>query len=370
LNGRFSYPLFNLPANQVSVNSGFNLESGRAYVDEFQSNPTVGSFVQGQHYDFDVLMNSLALSSEIKYRIVPAVTVTAGLRYDDQFYNYDTNTPANTVGRYTRLPDRNDKFGNWGFNLGAVWDWSQHHQLYVSGASGFRAPQIAELYRLEGGVPANAVQSEKIDSVELGLRGNFKPAVGDSLLYEIAVFDMFKNHVIFKDASKQYIGDGKTSHEGVELTLDYRFMQTAYIKTAATYAEHRYEAINGTLQYSPAGNINGNLIDTAPRYMGSVQVGNNFSWGLMEFEIKDMGPYYLNPENTMAYEGHHLLNLRAIWNLEHDWKVGMRLLNMLNTDYAERADTKPIVPVPVTPVARYFVGEPRSLYVSIEKTFY
>jgi len=72
----------------------------------------------------------------------------------------------------------------------------------------------------------------------------------------------------------------------------------------------------------------------------------------------------------MAYEGHHLLNLRAIWNLEHDWKVGMRLLNMLNTDYAERADTKPIVPVPVTPVARYFVGEPRSLYVSIEKTFY
>jgi outer membrane receptor protein involved in Fe transport len=96
-----------------------------------------------------------------------------------------------------------------------------------------------------------------------------------------------------------------------------------------------------------------------------VQVGNTFNWGVLEFEVVDMGRYYLNPENTLSYGGHDLLNLRAEWKVAPEWTVGARLLNVLNTDYAERADATPQSPLP-----RYFVGEPRSLYVSVEKKFF
>lgn len=367
VNGRFSYPLLGLPADRASVNSGFNLETARAYVDEFQSAPTMaGGYVQGQHYDFDVRMNSLALSSELSYLLHSQVRAVAGLRYDHQFYNYDTKTAADTVGRYTRLADRDDEFGNWGANLGLLYDWSDNHQFYVSAASGFRAPQVAELYRLEGGVPAHAVESEKVDSVELGLRGNFLPPLGDTLFYEIAVFDMYKDNVILKGADRQYIGDAETSHEGVELLLDYRFLNnSAYLRTALTYAEHRYEDVNKPLQGSPVPDVDGNIIDTAPRHYGSVQLGKMHSWGLVEVEVKHLGPYYLGPENTQEYEGHDLLNLRAEWIVAADTKIGFRLLNVLDTEYAERADATPFSTDP-----RYFVGEPRSLYVSIAKTFY
>jgi len=59
LNARFSYPLFSIPIDSVAMNSGFNLETARAYVDEYQSSPTTGNplfglYTQGQHYDFDV----------------------------------------------------------------------------------------------------------------------------------------------------------------------------------------------------------------------------------------------------------------------------------------------------------------------------
>ncbi len=366
LNGRFSYPIFNIAPDILSLHSGFNLETARVYVDEYQSNPSdiPKGYLQGQHYDFDVFMNSLALSSEAEYKIIPSVKLSAGWRYDHQFYNYNNNTADGDFGRYTRLADRKDEFGNWGFNVGTLWDWTRNQQIYVNASTGFRAPQVAELYRLEGGTPANAVESEKIDSVELGMRGTIKPALGDSLYYELAVFNMYKENVVLKRTDKQYIGDAETSHEGIELTMDYQFLQSAYLKTAITYAEHRYEHVRGQLQYSPNVDLSNNIIDTAPRHYGSLQLGNEFSWGLLEFEIKHMGPYYLNPENTLEYEGHNLLNLRAEWNIAQDWKLGTRLLNMLNTDYAERADATPFSVDP-----RYFVGEPRSLYLSVEKVF-
>jgi outer membrane receptor protein involved in Fe transport len=367
VNGKFSYPLSGVSSDTLALHSGFNLETARAYVDEFQSQPskTPPGYVQGQHYDFDVFMNSLDLSSDVDYRVLPDLHWLAGVNYNLQLYNYQSNTPANTVGIYTRPPSRDDKFGNWGYSTGAVWNWIPQHEMYLNASSGFRAPQVAELYRLQGGTPPDAVQSEQIDSVELGWRGNFKTAFDNKLLYELAIFDMSKTHVILQEANRQYLGNAETSHKGIELTLDYHFLQTAYVKTGLTYAEHRYVQVTGQLQGSPPVNLDGNMIDTAPRHFGTVQAGNAFNWGVLELEVVDMGRYYLNPENTLSYGGHDLLNLRAEWHVAPEWTLGARLLNVLNTDYAERADATPQSPLP-----RYFVGEPRSLYVSVEKTFH
>lgn len=363
VNGRYSYPiaLFN-DDSHIAV-SGFNLETGRAYVDEFQSSPTLAGFVQGQHYDFDAILSSAAIFSEIEYHLSETLKTIAGVRYDYQYYDYDTNTPANTVGNYTRLSDRNDEFGNLGMNAGLIWQWYEHQQLFINGATGYRAPEAAELYRLEGGAPADAVESEQIKNLELGFRGDVDPLWGESFFYEVALFDMKKDHVILKQQNRQYLGDGETSHRGIEITFDYRFLPTAYLKANATYAEHRYEDIDGQLQGSPVVDVDGNIMDTAPRYFSSLQLGKIHSWGLIEIEWKQMGPYYLDPEHDWEYEGHNLFNFRAQYWQRSDLKWTARLLNVTNIDYAERAD------VSVANIPRYFVGEPRSLYLSVEKTF-
>jgi len=230
-------------------------------------------------------------------------------------------------------------------------------------STGYRVPQIAELYRLEGGVPPEAVQEEQIQNLEFGWRGAASDTSSGKWAYEVSVFAMDKDHVIFKKSDRQYLGSGETSHRGIELSFDYRLQGGTYLKTAWTYAEHRYEKVNGQLQGSPAIDLENDIIDTAPRYFGSVQLGKVYAWGLAELEMKQIGPYYLDPEHDWEYDGHRLLSLRVQYWPSDDLRLTARLLNLADVDYAERAD------VNFSNEPRYFVGEPRSLYLSIEKDF-
>ena len=123
--------------------------------------------------------------------------------------------------------------------------------------------------------------------------------------------------------------------------------------------------LKGLCLNTASSQIEGRTIDTAPRRMGAVQVGHHFSWGLVEFEWKNMGRYSLDPEHSFEYEGHDLFNLRTLWQIDSSLSVSMRLLNILDEDYAERAD----VTFGASPEPRYFVGESRSVYLSLDKTF-
>ena len=71
-----------------------------------------------------------------------------------------------------------------------------------------------------------------------------------------------------------------------------------------------------------------------------------------------LGDYYLNPENTASYPGHSLLNLRGQIRLGEKFELTLRLLNLSDKDYAERVDF-------AFGSYRYFVGQPRSLYLAI-----
>lgn len=365
LMGRFNGLLSPSHVESLSNVTGFTVEAGRAFVDQFQEQPLQppsANFPQGQHYDFDVMMYTAALFSEYEYAITSLDRAIVGFRYDHQFYDYESKIPAGNFGIYTRPASTDDEFGNWGVNIGLIHDWSSANHVYINAATGFRTPQVAELYRLEGGQPVDGVDSEKVDSIEIGSRGSIELLKG-VLEYELAIFNMKKDNVIFKTASRQYIGTGETSHQGVEVQLHYQTASDYFIRLETTYAEHRYEDIDAQLQGSPAVDLEGLIIDTAPRYFGAIQAGRDWGNYLVEFEVREMGSYFLDPEHDWKYDGHHLANVRALWRMDDEWKFSMRLMNVFDTDYAERAD------VTVANVPRYFVGQPRSLYVSVEKTF-
>ena len=82
----------------------------------------------------------------------------------------------------------------------------------------------------------------------------------------------------------------------------------------------------------------------------------------IELEWAHLGNYYLNPENTAQYKGHNLLNLRASTKINNRLTISARVLNIANEDYAERADFG-------FGSYRYFVGEPRSVFVSLTYEF-
>ena len=140
----------------------------------------------------------------------------------------------------------------------------------------------------------------------------------------------------------------KTRHQGVE--IEGRFALEINLEVSAnwTLARHRYDN-NPALS---RGMIQGNDIDTAPRSMGGLQV----NWAPTEryrgeLEWVHIGPYFTNPDNTNRYADMIFINSAMILHFQV-WQVFFRVTNLLDTDYAERADY-------AFGNERFFVGEPR-----------
>jgi len=144
-------------------------------------------------------------------------------------------------------------------------------------------------------------------------------------------------------------------HKGIELAMHWSPTSDWYLKLNASYARHTYDSAIAI----SAENIDGNEIDTAPRYTGSAQIGRYFyGHSLVELEWQYLGSYYTDPENEHSYPGHQLVNMRAQLFIDHEWQLNLRINNIADVDYADRADYG-------FGQARYFIGEPRTTFVEL-----
>ena len=83
----------------------------------------------------------------------------------------------------------------------------------------------------------------------------------------------------------------------------------------------------------------------------------------VELEVQRVSRYFLNPENTSEYSGHTLANVRADYQIDDKWDVALRVLNLADSRYAERADFTTFTD------ERYFPGEPRSAFAEVRYSF-
>jgi len=354
----------------VQIVTGVDLEYTDAFLKQSQDAPTEGSaflvatIPEGRHYDYEVDAVVAAPFVHSVWQLTERLAMTAGLRYEVVRYDYDNKmrdgrTDENGVPcgfggcRYSRPADRSDRFENWSPKLGLVYDLTDDHQVYLNLAQGFRAPQATELYRLQRDQDKARLESEELLSAELGARGQF-----ERLSYEVALFAMKKRHEIFRDSDFFNVADGETRHRGVELALGYRWNDYWDVALAASYAEHEYS----DHRLSGGIDIYGNDVDSAPHEFGSARLGWNFlPGGRAELEWVHQGDYYTDPENLHRYDGHNLFNLYSDWQLTRNWKMKLRVTNLMDRKYAERADYTSFSG------DRYFPGEPRSFYVGVER---
>ena len=354
--------------DSLSWINGIDMEYTDAKLQETQEDEFSDNQPAGVHYDYQVDATVAAAYSQLRSHTDAPWDFSAGVRLEYTNYDYDNQTedgpacgPAASNCRFYRPADREDDFTNWSLNAGASYAFSAEHLAYLRLARGFRAPQATELYRLQSGQETADLDSEEIDNVELGLRGTWR----DRLQYNAAIYYMHKEEVIFQDANRQNVSGAKTRHYGTELSLDYRFADTWSLGVEATVASHTYDKRIDLLGSS--GDIKGNDIDTSPNVFGSAQLGWDFSgltgqYSRAELEWVYMDSYYLEPDNEHEYDGHSLLNLRISSSLGPRWSGGLRLTNLLDEDYAERADFG-------FGSYRYFVGTPRGAYLEISYQF-
>ncbi len=353
---------------KLQLSQGFDAEYTDAFLKQTQDGG-FGVFPAGKQYDYEVKAKVLAAFLNADYQLTPATTFAAGGRYEYLEYNYDNQmldgstdengVPCSGPCRYSRPADSEDDFDNWSFNTSLTHLISDENVATLRLAHGFRAPQATEMYRLQNGQLKANLDSEEINSVETSFRHQ-----GSTLDYQLTAYFMKKNNEIFQSSDRINLADGKSESYGLEYHVGWSISDAWDINLAGSFARHQYTenvAIFGAVDDL---DIDGNDIDTAPRRFHSLQLGwNPADTTRVELEWLSMGKYYTDINNLHSYEGHDLYNLRLRHQLTKHISIGLRVNNLTDIDYAERADFSGFGG------DRYFIGEPRSYYGDISFSF-
>jgi outer membrane receptor protein involved in Fe transport len=323
---------------------------------------------QGFHYDYTVDAWTLGATLALEWRITPELTATAALRADSTNYDYDNhmlagNTRADGTAcgaagcLYARPADRTDRFDNLSPSVTLAWHPAESHLLYMNLATGFRPPETTELYRLQRQQLAASLDSENLESVELGWKYSSGVYSATTSIYE-----MRKHHVILRETNGFNVGDGSTRHRGIEYELRRDGVHTA-VSLNGTYARHQYafsRAVEGGETI-----IDGNDVDTAPRNLHSLsfEVDMGSLLGLdglrAAIDANYVDRYFLDAANTASYPGHIVANARVLWRPAGRFNFVMRVDNLFDERYADRADF-------AFGNYRYFPARGRAVFLSLD----
>jgi iron complex outermembrane receptor protein len=316
----------------------------------------------GKQYDYVVDSTLLAPYLQWQGSLGQRLTLTAGLRFEWLEYDYDNrmldgNTdeagvPCPGAGcLYTRPADRRDRFTNWGPRLGLNYRLSDSSAAWLAASRGFRPPEATELYRLQRGQTVAELGSERIDGIEAGFRH-----LGRNVSVELAAFWMNKENIILRDSFGFNVSGGRTRHRGVEYDAGWTIGRGWRIAGSGTWALHTYEFSGGIEQGEQV--TRGNDVDTAPRELHSMRLGYDRGRLVAEVEWQHVGPYWANAANTARYPGHDLLNLRLAFRAHSALQFTVRITNLADTAYADRADY-------AFGDYRYFPGRGRAAFLEL-----
>ena len=358
----------------TSVIYGSDAEYAHGSVMEFQPGPVTTLLPpqaairpRGLHYDYAADSRTLAAYVDVTHYWNPQWLFSGGVRLEGVRYTYVNFLPVGNTQMdgtpcayggclFNRPADRSDQFVNLLPKLGISYLATPAQTLYLSIGRGARAPQTTELYELQRGQNVADLNSETLNSFEFGWRGYAGPWRWDTDVYY-----MLNNHFIFRDSNGFNVSNGRIRSQGLEFSLNYRLSVHWEVLADGTYAIHRY-AFSASLGQ---GNsiAYGNEVKYAPRSLGALRLRWWPADGtLAELQWTHVGGYFLDESNQHRYGGQDLWNLRVAQQLPRHWSLALRLINLTNKAYAERADYS-------FGNYRYFPGDGRATFLELQKAF-
>jgi outer membrane receptor protein involved in Fe transport len=371
VSGSYALPL----GEKLRARVAFDAETAQSELTEFQPGPATDGAPAanairptGFHYNYTVDSSTLGASVGLEYHLLENLSIAAALRLDRTNYDYDNRmidgntrddgTPCAAAGcLYARPADSSDDFDNLAPRVTLSWAPAPAHLLYVSASSGFRPPEMTEVYRLQRQQTVADLDSEQLEAAEIGWKFG-----SSDLALTAALYDMKKKHVILRDSNGFNVSDGSTSHRGFEYEAHWRASAWLQLYAAGTYARHEY-----TFSRSIEGGetiVSGNDVDTAPRHMhnAGVEARLGQQWHVA-LDGSYVGGYFLDAANTATYPGHKVANARAGWTARlgryQDLRVVLRIDNLFDKAYADRADF-------AFGNYRYFPAQGRAVFLSVD----
>ena len=347
----------------LALRIGADVDVASGYLKEIQPDPFGffpgdARFPQGAHYDYTVDTTTLALWGEAEFALGNNVSVLAGLRGETHDYDYSTDAPVGINGRFNVTADRSDSFDLVTPKLGLIWSPGEV-SYYVNYARGERAPQASDLYRLQSLQVAGEVDTETLDSVEIGARGS---AMDGRLVFDVAAYWMDKENFFFRDSDGLNVPDGSTRHVGVEAVAAFDITDTLVLKGNVSWSDQTY-TFERLVNLEAETISDGNAIDTAPEWLADASLDWQATEALgLSLSVEHVGEYFMDPGNTATYPGHTVLSARGSYEFSEGTEAFLIVRNLTDEAYADRADL-------AFGNERYFPGEPLNATLGVRKKF-
>lgn len=342
-----------------------------------------GYTIGNRIYDYDVTFRSISPYVHTELSALEKLRMTAGARYDVLGYDFQNRLGGGVAavsGGPSRFYGQSESasrfFSRLSPKLGVTYQVTTTTSLYGSYNRGFRVPSEGQLFRPGLGANAGLAQDRaalalalkpiKADQFELGTRGKLL-----GVEYSLAGYRLVKRDDIVSmrntTTNLSYSENaGKTESRGIEVSLGRALPGKLHLETALSYAKHEYKEWRSTTDFS------GREMPAAPRFLGNTRL----TWKPLEtlaaqLEWVRMGSYFLQDSNAgttsaadprrgvSKYNGHHLLNFRASYDVCRSASIFARVLNLTDRRYAESASV-------ASDTAVYSPGLPRTIYAGLE----
>lgn len=320
--------------------------------------------VAGKRRKYQVGIQNPSVYAQLELKPLARTTVVAGLRHDQIRYDFDNLLVPSAM---TGAPDEKRSFSKTSPRLGAAYAIDPGQEVFANWSMGFVPPEVSQLY---ASLQTPDLTEATFRNVDFGYRKRW-PGKGhvEVTLYQLdgedeIVFYTVQNSPLIRENRNA----GATRHQGVELGASWRVTDQVSTYLSASAARHRYTRFRPGA--SAAENFDGNTIPGAPRSIALAGI----DWTPVEGvtltpEVQHIGSYWMNEANTVRYDGHTLVNLRARWELKK-LELFSVLSNLTDRRYAETASStfKSGVYAPDTQNA-YTPGNPRTLTVGVRVGF-
>ncbi len=353
---------------RATVNAGVDAEytpgsRREARVIADRSGNVFTGFTEGEvQYDYDVTFWQAAPYAQADFALTDQVQLDAGLRFDNLGYDYDTRLAPLATGSHRRPASTSVSFSRVTPKLGAAWEFRPGMTAFASYREAFRAPSESQQFRQGRAESTVDLEPVKARSVEGGVRA----MLGGTATVEATVYSMrLRDDVltfIDPDGLRLTQNAGATSHRGLELGVGVAPLPFVRVDASMAYAKHTYE------EWTPSGaaDYSGNEMELAPRFFASARLTLRpalLGAGSVGVEWVRLGPYYMDPENTHRYGGHHLVNVNATLPVHGQLELVARVTNLGNRRYAETSSFTQ------QQGERFRPGAPRQFFVGAQYRF-
>ena len=279
--------------------------------------------------NYNCNINNYAAFANFEISPVENLRLVASLRYD--LFRYDFNNKL-TTSSYSGAPDIVNYFHHISPRIGLTFNLSQQSGLYTNYSQGFVPPQVTEMYK---GVKVPALSPSVFNNYEAG---GWTELIRNVLSSDISIYLLEGiNEIVsvkLDDGTTENRNAGKTSHKGLELGINARPLKSVQVRFSGALSEHRFtDFVEKGISYS------GNKMNGAPKWMHNAEIWYRpaFCNGLrIGVEWQKIGNYFMDPQNTIKYEGYNVFHLRAGYKLK-SMEIWANLVNAANKYYAYTA---------------------------------